>query len=244
MIAAVLTVGEELGFATIEQRIARHTNHTVFIKVLPDGEPALVMQHPLDAREIQVIPQRSYGRTARPHRSISFPQRPDLTVEITRPTGETRLLLFDPKYKLRSEFIAAPIDDDDDPLFGEAGQPKKVDIDKMHAYRDAIRDEQLQPVVDLRSDPLPRHHRPLRRRSGRPLGATRRARIANGRNHDGAPSSTRRFGGSTLTWDFVRVLRRRSRCGQRGRDVNVSSCRRSLWRESPTPKNLDRQPYG
>jgi predicted component of viral defense system (DUF524 family) len=39
-------------------------------------------------------------------------------------------LLLDPKYKLDSEADADPGD----------GMPKKEDVDKMHAYRDAIRD--------------------------------------------------------------------------------------------------------
>jgi predicted component of viral defense system (DUF524 family) len=37
--------------------------------------------------------------------------------------------------------------DEDGDLEGESGQPKKVDIDKLHAYRDAIRDVRLRPVV-------------------------------------------------------------------------------------------------
>lgn len=85
LIAAILDVGDELGFVTREQRIAKHIDHSVFIRVLPDGEPALVMVHPADGREIRVIPQKSFGRTARPHRSISFAQRPDLTVQTSRP---------------------------------------------------------------------------------------------------------------------------------------------------------------
>lgn len=39
------------------------------------------------------------------------------------------------------------IAEEDDSLEGEPGQPKKVDIDKMHAYRDAIRDGGLRRVV-------------------------------------------------------------------------------------------------
>lgn len=147
LITAVLDVGHELGFVTQEQRIARHINNSVFIKVLPDGEPALVMVHADDRREIRVIPQKSFGRTALPHRSISFAQRPDLTVQLSMPEGNAKLLVFDPKYKLRSESMAGSIAEDDDSLEGEPGQPKKVDIDKMHAYRDAIRDERLRPVV-------------------------------------------------------------------------------------------------
>ena len=147
MIAAILDVGDDLGFVTQEQRIARHTDHSVFIRVLPDGQPALVMVHPDDGGEIRVIPQKSFGRTARPYRSISFAQRPDLTVQTSRPGAHTQLLVFDPKYKLRSEGMAGSTAEDDDSLEGEPGQPKKVDIDKMHAYRDAIRDDRLRPVV-------------------------------------------------------------------------------------------------
>lgn len=47
--------------------------------------------------------------------------------------------MFDPKYKLEGEVIEGIAPD---------GKPKKVDIDKMHAYRDAIRDEQGRRVVD------------------------------------------------------------------------------------------------
>ncbi|MFL5665592.1 MAG: nuclease domain-containing protein [Ktedonobacteraceae bacterium] len=46
--------------------------------------------------------------------------------------------MFDPKYKL--EGGQAGMDDGN-------GLPKKEDIDKMHAYRDAIRDEAQRRVV-------------------------------------------------------------------------------------------------
>jgi predicted component of viral defense system (DUF524 family) len=47
-----------------------------------------------------------------------------------RPSATPRLV-FDPKYKLESEELEGEVTD---------GKPKKVDTDKMHAYRDAIRD--------------------------------------------------------------------------------------------------------
>ena len=53
------------------------------------------------------------------------------------PDGTPRLYLFDPKYKLDSEEIDGVVD----------GKPKKVDIDKMHAYRDAIRGDDGSAVV-------------------------------------------------------------------------------------------------
>ncbi|MBM3678487.1 MAG: hypothetical protein FJW96_11485 [Actinobacteria bacterium] len=45
---------------------------------------------------------------------------------------------FDPKYKLVSEEGAEAGD----------GRPKKIDIDTMHAYRDAIRDQAERRVVE------------------------------------------------------------------------------------------------
>ena len=51
-----------------------------------------------------LIPQRTFGRTsARPLRSISFSQRPDVVIEVSAKDRPTLLILFDPKYKLRSE---------------------------------------------------------------------------------------------------------------------------------------------
>ena len=67
-------------------------------------------------------------------RSVSFEQRPDVTLEVYCGIGERALHVLDPKYKLTHE---------------EDGehQPKKEDIDKMHAYRDAIRDATGRHVV-------------------------------------------------------------------------------------------------
>jgi len=115
------------------------------VKILADGQPALVLQHPEDNRTITITPQRSFARKSRPFRSTSLPQRPDITVELTTSSGERTLLAFDPKYKLRSEFLSVFAGDDS--LEGQPGQPKKVDIDKMHAYRDAIRDEDGNPGI-------------------------------------------------------------------------------------------------
>jgi predicted component of viral defense system (DUF524 family) len=59
-----------------------------------------------------------------------------VVLEITS-ANRTHVLIFDPKYKLDSE------------QSGEQpkAKPKKADIDAMHAYRDAIRDEQGHRVV-------------------------------------------------------------------------------------------------
>ena len=70
--------------------------------------------------------QRSFTRTGADLHSISFEQRPDLVLEVQGDAGRRALHLFDPKYKLSGAELK--------------GVPVKADIDKMHAYRDAIRD--------------------------------------------------------------------------------------------------------
>ena len=99
------------------------------MSVLTDGRPALVLEDVARETEIRLVPQRSYSPSSATLRSISFSQRPDIAVEISTPSA-TQVLLFDPKYKLQSEETEGEQAD---------AKPKKVDIDAMHAYRDAIR---------------------------------------------------------------------------------------------------------
>ena len=73
-------------------------------------------------------------------------------------------MIFDPKYKLDTETADASSNDAGEEAAGEeaepeaageeaepeaagAGKPKKIDIDKMHAYRDSIRDVDDHRVV-------------------------------------------------------------------------------------------------
>jgi hypothetical protein len=61
-----------------------------------------------------------------------------VAVEVRLPHIPARVYLLDPKYKLEGEFLEGESSD---------GKPRKVDIDKMHAYRDAIRDEKGRRIV-------------------------------------------------------------------------------------------------
>jgi len=70
--------------------------------------------------------------------SVSYAQRPDIAIEVEKPGEATQIYLFDPKYKLDGETNEAGESSASDP---SNGKPKKIDIDKMHTYRDAIRDE-------------------------------------------------------------------------------------------------------
>ena len=62
-----------------------------------------------------------------------------MTLEVHPQAQAPRLYIFDPKYKLIAENADAGRGD---------GKPKKEDIDKMHAYRDAIRDASGERVVE------------------------------------------------------------------------------------------------
>jgi predicted component of viral defense system (DUF524 family) len=71
--------------------------------------------------------------------AFTYSQRPDIAIEIDGPNGYRDAILFDPKYKLDGS-----IEQDSD-----RQRPVKPDIDKMHAYRDAIRDSHGKPVVSF-----------------------------------------------------------------------------------------------
>ena len=120
------------------ERLTRHLDGGVYLEVLADGEPAVELHNPSTGDVVLLIPQRAYGKGGRHLRSISFRQIPDITVEVQSPSRPPHLYLFDPKYKLQSEEAAECGD----------GRPKKIDIDTMHAYRDAIRDSTEQRVVN------------------------------------------------------------------------------------------------
>jgi hypothetical protein len=162
-IVILLEVSETLGFTVLTQRLARHFDGGVYITILKDGDPAVELIDESTNTLARLIPQRSYTRQGTTLRSISFTQIPDITVEISRVHEAPRLLLFDPKYKLQSE---------EQGEIGD-GKPKKVDIDTMHAYRDAVRDSEQQRIVDyaaiLFPGPEVRYGHGIEALSARPL---------------------------------------------------------------------------
>jgi predicted component of viral defense system (DUF524 family) len=100
----------------------------------------VIAHDPVSGVSAKLIPQRAYHRRGEPLRSASYEQRPDIAIEIEQPGRLPRALVFDPKYKLESEELEGEITD---------GRPKKVDVDKMHAYRDAIRDSADEHAVEF-----------------------------------------------------------------------------------------------
>jgi predicted component of viral defense system (DUF524 family) len=138
VICVLLEVAQEFGYCARQYRLIRRDGSGVYVRILPDGQPAFILVHPVRNTVIRLIPQRTYGKRSDMLHSISYEQRPDVAVEVCEPNQPVRIYLFDPKYKLDSEtpeesFISS--------------KPLKVDIDKMHAYRDAIRDEEDRRVV-------------------------------------------------------------------------------------------------
>lgn len=131
---AVLDTAARLGLVVARQRLVRATRDSVLVRVLPDGLPAVSLEGPSGLR-VELIPQRKYRREGA-LRSVSFTQEPDVAVEVHGHEGAA-VWLFDPKYKLASDEGDAPGD----------GSPQKTDIDKMHAYSDAIRDAAGRRVV-------------------------------------------------------------------------------------------------
>ncbi len=130
VIEAVARTAVELGYRLERERLLYRDSRGVFVRLLRDGRPALVLRHDALGRTVRVIPQRSYRRRGSGLRSASYDQKPDVAIEIEDDDGGTRVIIFDPKYKLDSDEAEGEIRD---------ARPKKVDIDKMHAYRDAIR---------------------------------------------------------------------------------------------------------
>jgi predicted component of viral defense system (DUF524 family) len=137
VIETLLEVAADAGYDIKNQQLAKPINGGIYLKVLPDGDPAVELRHPDTDSTVALFPQRSYKSSLTDGlRSISFKQIPDVSVDIRH--GDRRaLLLFDPKYKLQSEEEAEPGD----------GKPKKIDIDTMHAYRDAIRTNTEERIV-------------------------------------------------------------------------------------------------
>ncbi len=138
VIDELLGVAAEHGYDIRQQRLARPAEGGLWIEVLHDGSPAVVLVHPESERVVRLIPQRTYSRRhSSSMHSVSFNQIPDIAVEVADGPA-TRIYIFDPKYKLQSEQREGQV---------EKARAVKVDIDAMHSYRDAIRDEGGEHVV-------------------------------------------------------------------------------------------------
>jgi hypothetical protein len=150
VVLAFLDVGATLGWRLTEHRLVRATPGQLWLRVLADGAPAIRLEHLRTGRRATLYPQRTYsvGPRASGLHSISFAKKPDVSIEVTGPSDEIAVWIFDPKYKLVSATApAATAGDDETDTSQPPGLPKRLDLDAMHAYRDAIRGPDGAPVV-------------------------------------------------------------------------------------------------
>jgi hypothetical protein len=145
VIAAFANLAYPLGYAVKRQQVVWQRPNGVWVELLKGGAIAVELEHQ-NGQVAKLIPQRSYQPHAPGLHSISFAKRPDVAIEITDPDGSTAVWIFDPKYKLDSELAGTSTGSYDG---APTGAPKTVDIDAMHAYRDAIRDADNAHVVQL-----------------------------------------------------------------------------------------------
>jgi predicted component of viral defense system (DUF524 family) len=152
VISALQRVAESRGYRVVSDDLFRRESGQLWVRVLCAGDPALTMECPLTGRVLKLIPQRNYsaGVSASIEHSVSFAKRPDVVIEVTEPSGDKAIWIFDPKYKLRGSSTGEGASS-----AGQTGvsdpagptKPKQVDIDAMHAYRDAVRDSSGARIV-------------------------------------------------------------------------------------------------
>lgn len=135
VIQALLELGSELGYQIEHESLFHRDPGGLFVKILPDGKDAVRLKHPLTGTVVKLTPERSFVKSSG-FGSVSYEQRPDVVIEVIRAGGIREVYIYDPKYKLVSEEQG-----------NGDGKPQKTDIDKMHAYRDAIRDDSGKRVV-------------------------------------------------------------------------------------------------
>jgi predicted component of viral defense system (DUF524 family) len=138
VIEVLLDVVKKYAYKVERQRLVQRDPFGLYVRVLADGEPILVLRESASGAQVKLIPQRTYGRGHGLH-SVSYSQIPDIAIEVSSPTRPPRVHLLDPKYRLDGEVLGVEANPD--------SKPTKVDIDKMHAYRDAIRNDQGNHVV-------------------------------------------------------------------------------------------------
>jgi len=74
--------------------------------------------------------QRAFTPNSRPYCSYTHTQRPDITIEVIN-VDSSRLLIFDPKYRYNLQF----------------GKDPESAVNKMHVYKDSIRDLEGNRVI-------------------------------------------------------------------------------------------------
>jgi hypothetical protein len=132
VIATLLEVATQQGYQVEKQCLVGRDKSGIYVRVLPNNQPAVVLIHPQHKTRVQLIPERTYAKDGKNGElySPSHKQRPDIALEVKLADSSQQVYIFDPKYKLDSETQEN---------IGNQGKPKAADTGKMHTYRDAIR---------------------------------------------------------------------------------------------------------
>jgi hypothetical protein len=133
LVRVVLDVAREEGYRVDRSSLFQREEGFLVLRM---GGTVARLIHPETSAEVEIYAERTYGAGRGGLHSVSYAQRPDIAIEVTPPTGGRVAYLFDPKYKLDVDRYGTGSEPDDP---SRDGRPTKADIDKMHAYRDAIR---------------------------------------------------------------------------------------------------------
>lgn len=119
VIQRLILQAKKMGYQIQQQYLYQLHDPHYILKLLPANRVILTLSHQDKKKTIQLIPERIYHDKS----CMSHRQTPDLALEITDShQAIPKVYLFETKYKLKR-----PQD-----------KPYKADIDKLHAYRDAI----------------------------------------------------------------------------------------------------------
>ncbi|MBN2796639.1 MAG: DUF2357 domain-containing protein [Clostridia bacterium] len=129
-IKSFMEILNELGYTIKKQEVIKIENQESNICALSNGTSIIEAYNEGYQILVRMYTEKSYTKYS-DIKSVSFTQRPDVSVEIFR-KEKTGLLIIDPKYKLT-------LDNSLDVEIERDSKPKKIDIDKMHAYSDSIR---------------------------------------------------------------------------------------------------------
>ncbi len=129
VISGALQAVSKAGWTIERQQLLGETPYGFGVRALPIGQAAFVACSPDGQRRLQYVPQAVAKQGGQPLASISHTMIPDVVILVYDGSELETVLIFDPKYKRY----------DDKPVDG--------DINKMHTYRDAIRDRRGRRVV-------------------------------------------------------------------------------------------------
>ncbi len=117
------------GWSVESQQLVGKTTHGFGVRALPPNQPAAAAVSADGRLRLEIRPQASASLRGKPLSSVSHEMVPDTAVLLWAGGELASVLVFDAKYKRDGQ------------------RPFMADIDKMHTYRDAIRDATGRRIV-------------------------------------------------------------------------------------------------